>query len=245
MKKYYLHDGEEQAGPFSLEDLKQQALNPTDMVWYEGQNEWQEAASIDALSPLFNRTTPPPLVKKAPLMPPAIGSKNKSEVKSSTDPLKSPQPPLPPPRRKPGGFIIFLIVAAILITALVMYLKTKDPEETVSDEITYEEKVLSIEEQERSNPVRFVKASGTFKKLIFGGKYKINGTITNKATVAKYKNVVVQVTFYSGTKAPLGSERHTIEDEFLPGQTKEFKLKVDPPRGAESCRWTAVAATPN
>ena len=40
MKKYFLHDGSQQAGPFDIEDLSKKHLTKDTPIWYEGLGEW-------------------------------------------------------------------------------------------------------------------------------------------------------------------------------------------------------------
>jgi hypothetical protein len=110
---------------------------------------------------------------------------------------------------------------------------------------TYKEKVQSVEEIERSKPVKFLNAGGTYNKNIWGNKFKIHGTIKNTATVVTFKNAVVKVTCYSETNAVLNSENYTIEDVFPPNSEKTFELKIDNNKEVDAVRWKVIKATPN
>jgi hypothetical protein len=61
MKEYYIHQGGQQTGPYSLEDLSNKGLTPTTMVWYTGTGHWMPASEIDELAELIGKK-PPPLV---------------------------------------------------------------------------------------------------------------------------------------------------------------------------------------
>src|SRR5689334_19446477 len=63
MKKYYLHNGQNQHGPYSLEELKEQPLNKNTPVWTSDLPDWTKAGEIPALKELF-LTTPPPFAKE-------------------------------------------------------------------------------------------------------------------------------------------------------------------------------------
>lgn len=65
MKKYYVHDGEQQKGPFDIDELKSQNLKPTTMVWFEGMQDWKAAKDVDELNQLF-KSIPPPIKKEVP-----------------------------------------------------------------------------------------------------------------------------------------------------------------------------------
>ena len=72
MKKYFLHDGSQQAGPFDIEDLSLKNLTKDTPIWYDGLSEWTTVGKIEELKdlvkptpPLFGSTmaTPPPVQK--------------------------------------------------------------------------------------------------------------------------------------------------------------------------------------
>lgn len=72
MRKYFLHDGENQQGPFTVEQLMQQGIKKDTPVWYEGLPEWLPASNIDELSNLFVSIPTPPPFKKDAASPPSI-----------------------------------------------------------------------------------------------------------------------------------------------------------------------------
>lgn len=65
MKKYYLHDGVGQKGPYTIEELKQLTISKDSNIWFDGLDEWKRASEIEELQsiltvipPVFN---PPPI----------------------------------------------------------------------------------------------------------------------------------------------------------------------------------------
>lgn len=67
MKKYFYTDGNENYGPFTLEELEAQGITRETLVWYEGIDDWKPAGSVFELNPLFR--TPPP---RPAHMPPPV-----------------------------------------------------------------------------------------------------------------------------------------------------------------------------
>ncbi len=59
MKKYYLHIGTENSGPFDIEELKEKKLTKTSPVWFEGMQQWKTAGEIPELNQLFIPNPPP------------------------------------------------------------------------------------------------------------------------------------------------------------------------------------------
>jgi hypothetical protein len=59
MKKYYLHIGTENSGPFSLDELKIKRITKKTPVWFEGLENWKYAEDIDELRNIFIVIPPP------------------------------------------------------------------------------------------------------------------------------------------------------------------------------------------
>lgn len=72
MKQYYIYINNNQIGPLSLDDLKQQAVSADTLIWYNGLIDWQKATLIEELKPFmhiapppanaFHTTAPPPII---------------------------------------------------------------------------------------------------------------------------------------------------------------------------------------
>lgn len=89
MKKFYLHDGSGQQGPFDLEELKIKNITKTTPIWYDGLANWTTAEKVDELKDLlsatpspFSASTPPPFTGTQPTeasTPPPYVQTNTSE----------------------------------------------------------------------------------------------------------------------------------------------------------------------
>ena len=112
-------------------------------------------------------------------------------------------------------------------------------------ETTYQEKVKTIEEIERSQPTTFLSVSGTYKQNFWSDKFTIHGVIKNAATVATYKDAVVIVSYFSKTKTKLASKNYTIYDFFPPHSEKTFELEVNNYKDLNSIGCDIEKATPN
>lgn len=60
MKKYYLHNGQQNIGPFNKEQLKEQKITKDTPVWSEDMNDWKKAGEIDELK-IILLSIPPPI----------------------------------------------------------------------------------------------------------------------------------------------------------------------------------------
>ena len=71
MRKYFVHDGQKEKGPFTLEELSTEHITAETPVWYEGLESWTMAGSVNELKSHFiNKITPPPLPKTFTAPPP-------------------------------------------------------------------------------------------------------------------------------------------------------------------------------
>lgn len=106
---------------------------------------------------------------------------------------------------------------------------------------TYEEKKLSLEETERQNPLNFLETSGTYRTNLIG-EFVINGTISSTATAATYKDISIQVSYYTKTKTLIANEIITIYDFVKPGRTIKFKKKLPSYSSTETLGWEVISA---
>lgn len=236
MKKYFLHDGKEQQGPFDIEDLKAKNIKRETSIWYEGLAEWTIADNVFDLKDLFIKTIPPPFTAK-PTITPLI----------QTPPIKlSPIIPITAPKKKNTiGIILQSIgaVGAILIVVLIIgKIINSNSVSSNNNPQTYQEKVMTVAEIENSQPTQFLTADGKYIQNFLGTKLKVYGTITNTATVASYKDAKVKVTYYTKTKTEIGSNTYTIYETFAPQSTVQFELKIENYQDVSTINWDVIDA---
>ncbi len=240
MKKYYLHNGSEQQGPFDIENLKSKNITKDTPIWFEGLSEWTTAGKIAELSVLFANATPPPFNASSSTPPPPkepAGNHTSGKTKPASD------------KDNKLGVILQSIgaVGALIIIGMVIYgsLNKSGSGSASTDSKSYQEKVMTVEEIERAQPAKFLSASGTFNENFWGNKMKVRGIIKNNATVASYKDAVVKVIFYSKTKTEIGSEQYTIYENFPPHSEVNFEVKVDNFKELNSIGVDVISAIPN
>lgn len=76
---YYIHDGDIQKGPFTLDELKALPLSMDTPVWHEGMTEWTVAANIEEIRAWLHKTPPP---FKPSIKTPNLTSKNQKEAQT-------------------------------------------------------------------------------------------------------------------------------------------------------------------
>ncbi len=105
----------------------------------------------------------------------------------------------------------------------------------------YEQTKESLEQTEKKNPRRFLSVIGNDRKNLIGQRV-IKGTVSNTATVASYKDVDIELSFFSKTGALLEKDHEVIYETIAPGSSTHFKTKYFAPKGTDSVAMKIVAA---
>lgn len=105
----------------------------------------------------------------------------------------------------------------------------------------YEQTKETLEQTEKKNPKRFLSVEGSDRKNLIGQRV-IKGTITNKASVASFKDVDVELSFYSETGALLEKDHEVIYETITAGNSTNFKTKYFAPKGTDSVAMKVVGA---
>ena len=109
---------------------------------------------------------------------------------------------------------------------------------------SYEKTKETLGNKEKKNPIAFLSVNGRKKKNLIG-QTVIKGKITNHASVVSYKDVEVQLLFYSKTRTLLEKDNEVIYEVFPPGGTKNFKTKYFAPKGTDSVGYEIISAKIN
>ena len=88
---------------------------------------------------------------------------------------------------------------------------------------------LSVDGTMRADEIQ-TKEEGLFHKAEYSADGNtIHGTIKNTATIAKFKDIVLTVTYYSQTETAIESKDFVIYEYYGPNSETPFELKVYPP----------------
>lgn len=60
MRKYFIHNGETENGPFDIEQLKSMQIKSETPIWYEGMQNWTVAGNVEELKAIVISTSTPP-----------------------------------------------------------------------------------------------------------------------------------------------------------------------------------------
>ena len=108
---------------------------------------------------------------------------------------------------------------------------------------TAEEIKQELAQKERENPVAYLKASGTHRKN-FIGETVLEGRIINTATVANFKDIVIEADFLAPSGTSLGTKEFTRYELLGPGYDVTFRFKALAPKQTNSVSIRVVTATP-
>jgi len=212
MKKYYLHNGKKQIGPFNISELKGKGIKLETEIWFEGIVDWTKAGDIDELKSLFLQSNPPPIKKK---------TKN-SIIK----------------------YLTYILIAFSILLIILILNKSQVFNSNSKTKTSYQKQKLTIGQTEKSNPLMFLSIDTKYNENFWGDKFKLRGKVTNRATVANYKDLVVRITYYSKTKTVIGTKDYTIYEVFPPNNITPFKLKVTNYDNVKSIGLKIIRAIP-
>ena len=231
MIKYFWHNGSEQKGPFTLEELKKQSIEKNSPVWYEGKSEWTTAELVPCLNhELFTNHT-------------AING----HCKKTRDNLQNHQFII----AKRWGVIGIICLILTSIAAIIIYIDqsyplqyslTNQPDNIIKETGTPLQKLASTE-KERLNPSSFIKNNASIRNNIMGKKV-IHGNITNTASFAIFRDITLRVSFLNKTNKDLGSKDFTFYELLKPGQTIPFRCKTFAPDSTSQFAINVIKATP-
>lgn len=132
-----------------------------------------------------------------------------------------------------------IILVLIVVSGVVTACSNSDKNAETNDK--YEQTKESLGITELKNPERFLNVQGHDKKNLLR-QTVIKGTITNTATVAKFKDVDIEVSYFSGTGALLLKEHEVVYEVVAPGRTITFKTKTYAPNGTDSVAMKVFGA---
>ncbi len=133
------------------------------------------------------------------------------------------------------------LIFAVFISSFLFSCNGNDTKNALTEKDNYEKTKENLSDKEKKTPQNFLTVSGHDKHNLLG-QTVVKGTITNKATVASYKDVDVKLDFYSKTGTLLETDKETVFEIIAPGQSKNFKTKYFAPKGTDSVALSITAA---
>lgn len=219
MKKYFIHDGQKQLGPFSAAELMERGIPKCTPVYTSGLGRYVKAAEIPVLNDFFNSKTE--------------SSKKSNNTFSFTAAKKNETPVL-----KKAIWVV--IALAVILVPIVWYKLQVDipdaplPSSAISAPLKNDTQLLKteLEQKEANNPLQYLSVHGKMHKNLLGKKI-IKGSITNFASVASYKSLQMAVIFLSNNETELQTQQFFVNDFVTPNNKISFRsVFVAPPETA-------------
>lgn len=133
------------------------------------------------------------------------------------------------------------LIIPVLFVMSSVFVSCNSDESAAEAKDKYDQTKESLEVTEKKNPKRFLSVVGNDKKNLLGQRV-IKGTVTNSATVAKFKDVDIELSFYSKTGALLEKDHEVIYETIAPGSSTNFKTKYFAPKGTDSVAMKIAGA---
>lgn len=134
-----------------------------------------------------------------------------------------------------------LLVFASLLTAASCGSSDKKAKDDPKTREKYEQKKESLGEDEKKNPSMFLAVDGHDKKNLIG-QTVVRGNITNNAKVTTFKDIDIEISFFSKTETLLEKDKETIYEVLAPGENKSFKTKYFAPKGTDRVELKVTGA---
>jgi len=122
----------------------------------------------------------------------------------------------------------------------------------VVKEKTEEELKTELQQKEKEKPLEYISIDASMNKNLVkeetwlsNAEYDgwiISGYITNKATLAQFKDIELQIEYYSKTNTVLNSEVQIIYEFSEPNSSIPFSIKVYPPDEFEKYNIVVINA---
>ena len=179
-------------------------------------------------------------------------SKFVSDVQQTQQPKIQPIVEQKPTIKKNKSSLFWIVIIVVVAVAAIVFFANPNssykgnensfsgnpPREKTPEELRQE---LLLKEQQ--NPNSYLKHQGTWRGN-FIGKTILEGSITNSATLANFKDIVLSVTWLTKTETELQTERYTVFEYIGAGKSINYKIKADAPSATGGVRIRIDSAIP-
>jgi hypothetical protein len=136
-------------------------------------------------------------------------------------------------------------ITGIALMSLLILSACDDTERSkASEKEKYQQAKEILEEKEKKNPAVFLLVDSRDKHNLIG-QTVVKGTLRNIAKVCTYKDVELELSFYSKTGTLLIKTNETVYDQIEPGKSANFKAKEFAPKGSDSVAIKILGAKTN
>ncbi len=105
--------------------------------------------------------------------------------------------------------------------------------EAAAEAESYEQAQARLEAREKKNPEKFIRVTAKNKRNLIG-QTVVRGEVSNQAKICVYKDIALELSFYSKTGVLLEKNPETVYEIVAPGKTVSFKTKYFAPKDSDS-----------
>jgi hypothetical protein len=144
----------------------------------------------------------------------------------------------------------FKKILPIVLYILICACNTNAPKPKTAEELRQE-----LKSEEQANPLRYLSISGNLRENVTQESgflrsrktdgYILSGSIKNSASIAKFKDAVVIVSYLSETQTAMETKEYIMYKYFNPNSEMPYEYKVYPPEGFKSFSIEIKTATPS
>lgn len=213
-QQFHIYSDGNSIGPFDIRNLKEHGIKPDTFVWASGMPQWTKATEVPELQGLFSAEPPK-------FIPPTDAARPTSSAERVGYSIGK-------------RISLWLIVLLVCGGGYMIYANNSEYEREAiqaTDDVAAkspEQLRTELAAREAQAPSKYLVAESTMRGNLIGQKV-IEGTVTNRASIASFKDAVVRVRFYSKTGTALGYKDFTIYEILSPASSKRFKFKVFAP----------------
>lgn len=136
------------------------------------------------------------------------------------------------------------LISIALVSLVIFSACSNSGKDTAAEKENYQKAKETLEEKEKKNPVAFLSVNSHDKHNLIG-QTVIKGSVSNNAKVCTYKDVQLELSFFSKTGTLLLKTNETVYDKIEPGKSANFKSKEFAPKGADSVAIKVIGAKTN
>ncbi len=128
-----------------------------------------------------------------------------------------------------------------LATCLLLAACKSGEQKAKEEKAVYEKQKASLADREKEQPKDFITVSGHDRRNLIG-QTVVKIKLVSKAAVAVYKDVEVELAFFSKTGTLLEKDTEIVYETLPPGSDTHFKTKYFAPKGTDSVALKVLSA---
>ena len=132
-------------------------------------------------------------------------------------------------------------IACIVLSIILLSACNNKAKEAAAEKENYQKAAETLLEKEKKSPISFLTVNSHEKHNLLG-QTVIKGSINNKAKVCTYKDVQLELSFFSKTGTLLEKDNETVYNNIEPGKSADFKTKYFAPKGTDSVAIKILSA---